>query len=144
MASADAPQELLQCSSQGLCFPLPSDPGIRSAARPNPTRNTPILLNSELRRLAACWSSRQRWTCQRGHAIRLPCGPPGRVECPVDEPVGARRTQFVRNSPSLLTLTVQTALGIPGKSELTVSSTSSPCRSVRSILRDPRPLSVKI
>ncbi len=95
MASADALQALLLCSSQGSCFPLLSDPGIRSAARPNPTRSTPILQNSKLRRPVACWSSQQRSTCPRGRAIRLLGGQPGRAESPADEPVGARRLQFV-------------------------------------------------
>ena len=46
--------------------------------------------------------------------------------------------------PSSLRFVVQTAFGIPGKSELTDSSTSRPWRNIRNELRAPRPHAVKI
>ena len=50
----------------------------------------------------------------------------------------------MRCSPSSFTFVVHTALGIPGKSELTTSSTSRPCLSTRNVLRAPRPHAAKI
>jgi len=46
--------------------------------------------------------------------------------------------------PSSVRFVVQTALGIPGNSELTDSSTSRPCLSVRRLLRAPRPQAANI
>src|ERR1700729_2209486 len=51
---------------------------------------------------------------------------------------------FVIFVPSSLRFVVQTAFGIPGRSELTDSSTSRPWRNILKVLRAPRPHAVKI
>lgn len=60
-----------------------------------------------------------------------------------DVNVGSR-SLVKRYLPSSVRFVVQTALGIPGNSELTDSSTSRPCLRVRMLLRAPRPQAAKI
>ena len=50
----------------------------------------------------------------------------------------------ITNVPSSVRFVVQTALGIPGRSELTDSSTSKPWRRVLNVLREPRPHAANI
>lgn len=50
----------------------------------------------------------------------------------------------MKHVPSSLSFVVQTALGIPGRSELTTSSTSNPWRSILKVLRPPRPQAANI